>query len=161
MQPKAYILIGPPGSGKSTWVNSFLENTISEYVIVSSDAVLDEYAEQEGITYSEAFDKYAGQAKKEMNKRLQNAIINKKNIIWDQTNVSYKSRKKKIKSFENTKYNVYAVVFNVDEETIFNRIYNREKESGKHIPDKIVKDMLRNFEHPTNDEGFVDIYYIN
>jgi adenylate kinase family enzyme len=42
---KFYMLIGVPGSGKSTWTKTFLESSDEEYAILSTDGYIEREAQ--------------------------------------------------------------------------------------------------------------------
>ena len=52
--PVAYILIGLPGSGKSTWIRN--NQTKDDFVVISSDDEIEKYAKSQSKTYSEVFE---------------------------------------------------------------------------------------------------------
>ena len=54
--PTCYQLIGVPGSGKSTWVQN--QTWASDCVIVSTDNLVEQYAQSLGKTYNEVFKSY-------------------------------------------------------------------------------------------------------
>jgi glycopeptide antibiotics resistance protein len=57
---KLYVLIGVPGSGKSTWIKN--QKWTDTCVIVSTDEFVEEYAKSVGKTYSEVFNDYMSTA---------------------------------------------------------------------------------------------------
>lgn len=146
------VLIGLPGSGKSTFIKNFLSSQDKEFVVMSTDNVIDELCAKEGITYTEGFQKFIGQATARVNQNLKSAINAKKNIIIDQTNMSVKSRKPKLDLAVG--YHKIAVVFSVDEETLQTRLKNRSEKTGKHIPDFVMDSMKKSFQEPSKSEGF-------
>jgi len=152
--PVAYILIGLPGSGKSTWIRN--KQNKNDFVIVSSDDEIDKYAKSQNKTYSEVFDEYIKIATSNMNSNLINAIKNNQNIIWDQTNLSAKKRKGIISRLPKH-YEKIAVVFEIDDDTLKDRLYNRTKTEGKYIPNSVIENMKRTYEFPTKEEGFDEI----
>jgi predicted kinase len=93
-QPWVVFLIGVPGSGKSTWItNNFVK--LNNPNILSTDNLLEEFANSLGITYNEAWNIASFQKLEEkMYENLENSIINKNNIVVDRTNISIKSRLK-------------------------------------------------------------------
>lgn len=155
MKPIAYILIGLPASGKSTWAKPMLES--GEYVLISLDYHVEEYAKSIGKTYNDIFREYASTAEKQSKAVLKDAIENKKNVIWDQTNVSAKSR---LKICQLKAYKKIAVVFQLPEDVHKERLAAREISEGKSIPEFILNSMRENFEFPTLDEGFDEIIEI-
>lgn len=165
--PKAtmIMLIGPPGSGKSTYINDLLMiknalcNDNYKVVVISTDDIFEELAKDAGITYTEAFDKFSfKEIEREMFNRLDTAIKENRDIIIDQTNMSVKSRARKLQKFPSN-YHKEAVVFNVDRVELDRRLNEREKETGKIIPKFVVDSMLRSYQEPTKAEGFDLIKY--
>lgn len=151
------MLIGEPGCGKSYWTEKNAAKL--DAVVISSDAILYEYMERDGISYQEAFDQFIGNAGKEMNIRVRQAINKGQNIIWDQTNLTSKGRTRKLKQFEN-KYHTTAVLFNIDTDVIERQLKQREAQGGKHIPGFVSINMRRSFVAPSKEEGFDEIRVI-
>lgn len=158
MIPKTiHMLVGGPATGKSTWTAAHLlkHGIDNDIVVVSSDNIIEEYCAEEGITYSEGFDKYAGRAGQEMNRRCKAAIAEGKDIIWDQTNMTVKSRKRKLKQFED--YVKIAVVFIIADTEQKRRLDERFAKTGKFIPDFVVANMAKSYVRPSREEGFDQI----
>lgn len=157
--PQLYVLIGLPGSGKSTWTEKFLAlNQKEEYVIVSSDAIIERYAKERGQTYSEVFSDVSGFAMKEMSAVADNAFKNKLNVIWDQTNMSIKKRKSILQRAKG--YNKIAVDFDVSDRELQRRLDERAANTGKFIPKSVIDSMAKSYDAPTKDEGFDQIIRI-
>lgn len=150
--PKLYMLIGVPGSGKSTWLSN--QDWMKEMPIVSSDKFIDEHAAKEGKTYNEVFADYIKVATHLMENQVLICKANNTDIIWDQTNTSAKSRKTKLAKLEN--YEKIAVYFPTPEkEELDKRLAQRV---GKAIPDNVMQSMIANLEMPTLEEGFKEIW---
>jgi predicted kinase len=148
---KCYQLIGVPGAGKSTWIKN--QNWVEEFVVVSTDAWVEREAERVGKTYSEIFDEYMPKAVELMVNQVENAREKNLDIIWDQTSVSIKSRKRKFNMLPD--YEHIAVVFPTPNEyELSRRLASRP---GKSIPDFVMRSMVENFDIPTLDEGFTEI----
>lgn len=150
---KLYVLIGIPGSGKSTWVNN--QTWIDDCVIVSTDKYVDAYAKKVNKTYNEVFHEYMPTAVRLMVREVKQARRLNKDIIWDQTSVTRKSRRKKFNMLKD--YYRIAVVFKIPEKEELERRLNSRP--GKSIPDHVINQMIRNFEMPTYEEGFDEIWY--
>lgn len=150
--PKLYMLIGVPGSGKSTWTAN--QDWAKDCSIVSSDRFIDEHAAKEGKTYNEVFDDYVKIATKLMENQVLIAQANNMDIIWDQTNMSAKSRAKKLAMLPN--YEKIAVVFDTPpKEELDRRLASRP---GKMISEAIVNSMISSYNEPTEEEGFKEIW---
>jgi predicted kinase len=157
-QPILIVMVGLPGSGKSTWINSMLESTDSEYVVVSSDNVIEQLAEVAGLDYNSGFDKFIGKATGIMKQNFREAVNKGKNIIWDQTNMSQKKRRGILKQVPDDYFKV-AVVFELTEEELKNRLEQRRLDNGKTIPWGVVKNMANAYSPPTEAEGFDEIVF--
>lgn len=153
-QKIAYVLVGLPGSGKSTWMRSI--NKDGDFVIVSSDDEIEKYAKEQGLTYSDVFDSYVKTATGLMNKKFKDAVAANQNIIWDQTNMTSKKRKGILQQIPRG-YKKIAVVFQISEQELEARLAKREQEEGKHIPKHVIYSMAKSFEMPTTAEGFDQI----
>jgi len=149
---KVYVLVGVPGAGKSTWVENQL--WAKDCVYVSSDQLIEEEAACQGKTYDEIFKGYVNTAVFLMLEKVIAAREAGKDIIWDQTSVSVKSRKKKFSMLPD--YEHIAVVFDTpSRDELERRLANRP---GKNIPWEIVSSMINNFEMPTEEEGFNEVW---
>jgi predicted kinase len=155
--PKIYVLIGPPASGKSTWTKNFLSSN-PDYVVISSDDIIEKHAAANGLNYTQAFDKFSGFAISEMKKEATNAFAEKRNIIWDQTNMSAKKRKGILDRAVG--YIKIAVDFDIPDAEVNRRLKDREEKTGKHIPQHVMKSMYASYQPPSRAEGFDQIIRI-
>jgi len=146
------MMCGIPCAGKSSYIRRGTENTdvFDEYVILSTDDYIEEYAKANGKTYNEVFDDVIGEATTRMYQDLELAIQRGKSIIWDQTNVSKKSRMKKLKKIPDT-YTKTAVVLPI---TLEEAIIRNSQRANKFIARSVLSRMYHQFEIPTEDEGF-------
>lgn len=151
--PKCYQLIGVPGSGKSTWIAS--QDWALSCAVVSTDKWVEIYAREIGRTYSEVFADFMPTAVDLMAKEVTVARELGRDIIWDQTSVNVKSRKRKFSMLPD--YEHIAVVFKTPEhEELMRRLMSRP---GKNIPDHVIASMIASFEIPTEEEGFSQIWF--
>lgn len=153
--PKCYQLIGVPGAGKSTWVKS--QEWARDLPVVSTDNFVEKYAQEQGKTYNEVFKEYMPIAVRLMANQAAICQANNKDVIWDQTSTTVTSRKKKFNTLPG--YEHIAVVFRTPaKEELARRLADRP---GKNIPDHVMRSMIDNFEMPTEDEGFKEIWYVS
>jgi len=79
-----------------------------------------------------------------------------KDIIWDQTSTTVASRIRKFNMLPT--YEHIAVVFkSPDADELLRRLNSRP---GKVIPLDVVENMIKNFEVPTEEEGFDQIWFV-
>ena len=149
--PELVMLCGIPCSGKSTYVNKLLTYEYwKDAIILSTDNYIEEQAKRLGMTYNEVFQDCIDEATRQLEMSFVGAKEEGKRIIWDQTNLSIKTRKKKLTKVPSI-YKRTAVWFQVDLEEALKRNGTRE---GKFIPESILKRMYHQFEVPTLEEGF-------
>ncbi len=150
---KCYQMVGVPGSGKSTWIAD--QDWAKDCVIVSTDDFVEAHARSVGKTYSEVFTDYMPIAVNLMADKVVQARKAGKDIIWDQTSTTIKSRKRKFNMLPD--YEHIAVVFKTPEhKELMRRLFSRP---GKDIPDHVIASMIASFEEPTEEEGFKEIWY--
>ena len=148
-EPFVIILIGPPLSGKSTWIR---ENFPTTEVISRDEIVMEVYGSR---NYTEAF-KSVDQ--KEVDKVLTQKFIDankeKKNVIVDMTHMASKRRKQNLNYFTDDYYKL-AVIFPIlSDEEYEKRNQKRIEEENKDLPMGIVKSMISSYQPITSDEGF-------
>jgi len=158
--PWVMMLVGLPGSGKSTWIKNCQKDIFEymglDFVVLSTDDYIEEKAKQEGKTYSEVFKKYIDEAGAHMFEELRSAIEDNRSVIWDQTNLTRKSRASKLAKFPKH-YNKIAIVFCTSDEELERRLKERGEKTGKVISLEIIQSMKNQFELPSKDEGFDDV----
>jgi predicted kinase len=151
---KVYVLIGVPGSGKSTWVNN--QTLVEEYTYVSTDFWVEQFAKAANTSYTEIFEKVMPDAIEQMLEQVRLSRKYNANIIWDQTSTTIASRKKKFKMLPD--YEHVAVVFPTpDRAELDRRLANRP---GKVVPVEVVDSMIAGFQMPTLAEGYKQIIIV-
>ena len=150
--PKCYQLIGVPGAGKSTWVKN--QDWASECAYISTDMHVEHHAASEGKTYSEVFVDFMPIAVELMADDVVRAREAGRDIVWDQTSTTVKSRARKFNMLPD--YYHIAVVFRTPEhKELMRRLMSRP---GKEIPDHVIASMIASWENPTLEEGFKEIW---
>jgi len=152
--PKCYQLVGVPAAGKSTWLKSQAWIVGMEYV--STDHHVHEYAKVQGKTYEQVFKDYMPTAVDLMAQDVVAARTAGRDILWDQTSTTVKSRARKFNMLPD--YWHIAVVFPTPAIAVLKeRLAGR---TGQPIPWEVVQGMIDNFEWPTEEEGFKEIWRI-
>lgn len=150
-EPYVIILIGPPLSGKTTWIRQNFGSGSFE-LISRDEIVLDLHGNGD---YNTAF-KTVDQT--EVDRILVNKILasakEKKNVIIDMTNMTSKRRKYNLSFFDDEYYKL-AVIFPIlkDEEYV-SRDKKRTEEENKSIPMSVVKNMISSYQPVSKEEGF-------
>lgn len=145
MRPNFIMLIGLPGSGKSTYREQF-----DGYVQLSTDDLIEAEAYKQRTTYDKVWASYVDTATKIMNERLITALQRKTSVIFDRTNLTVKARRK-VLSQVSKDYVKTAVYFEIDEVVRQSRMAGRV---GKFIPAAADAQMRAWYVRPTFDEGF-------
>ena len=146
IRPKCIILCGIPGSGKSTYAQSFEE---LGWVHLSSDLIRMELYGDESIqgNPNEVFSL--------MQKRAVDALNNGKSVIYDSTALTRKDRAGIIAACPKFAKIECKVIW-APIETCIERDAARERTVGKEVIDK----MLKHFQFPFHDEGIDEINVI-
>ncbi len=145
------MLVGLPASGKSTWtVNNLL------LPVLSSDAWVERLAAASNRSYSEAFQEVIKEATRLFEMQVNEYVYSKRSFVWDQTNLTVKSRKGKLDRLRD--YEVECHVWEVDDEEHARRIASRPE---KVIPAHIMQSMKNTYQRPSLEEGFTNIVIHN
>jgi predicted kinase len=165
-RPKLWMLVGVPGSGKSTWIQAQLdhEDAHEGLYVASTDAIIESAAILAGKTYNDVFKDIIKIAEKQMYQGVARAVEHNHDIIWDQTNLTRKSRAKKLIMIPDH-YEKMGLWFPTpDEAELQSRLASRP---GKTIPENVMRSMIEMMEIPKLDEGFdtvmeitEDLYYV-
>ena len=150
-----YVLVGVPGSGKTTWANSRFHKQMISYI--STDTYVEEYAKSVGKTYTQVFDEYMPTAIGMMSNDVVRARESLRTIVWDQTSTTVASRARKLNMLP--KYYPIAVVFRTPE--MHEHVRRLMERPNKMIPIDVLENMVEKFEEPTFAEGFREIIYVN
>ena len=150
-KPKLIIMVGIPGSGKSTFAQHYTEdaNNIST-VWISRDEVRyslisgrDEYFAKEKDVF------------KIFVKKINSALAEGKDVIADATHINAQSRKKLLSNITIPDIQIEACVM---ETSLQECLANNEKRDGRaRVPKEAILRMYHQVEYPTFVEGFSSI----
>lgn len=152
---RAVLLVGLPAAGKSTY-RERLVSELDNPVVVSTDDLIESYAQSVGKTYNEVFHSYAKTAEKTFFNSFDSAVKEGRDIIVDRTNLSVKSRKRFLDKLR--EYEVDAFVIQIPNSDEWNRRLNSRP--GKNIPQNVIETMMSSFQMPTLEEGFSNVFVI-
>lgn len=147
-RPKFILLVGIPGSGKTTYAKKYIEETLNT-VHLSSDTIRKELYGDESIQGNPA-DVFSL-----MQKRAIEALNNGQNVLYDATNITRKDRASIIsvcpKFAKIECHIIWAPI-----EVCIERDAERDRTVGKEVIDRILK----RFQAPYYDEGIDEIKII-
>lgn len=150
-EPFVIILIGPPLSGKTTWIrNNFADRNVE--LISRDQIVLDVYGSD---NYDDAF---SNVNQKEVDRVLHSKMVdankNRKNIIVDMTHMGSKRRMQNLSYFDDDYFKL-AVIFPIlSDDEYTRRNDKRSGEENKTLPMHIIKRMISQYQPIRKEEGF-------
>lgn len=159
-KPTCVIMVGLPGCGKSTYRNKYLR----ELIICSTDDYIEQYAAEKGLTYNDVFKSIVSEATTEMYNTMDICIRLNQSFVVDQTNLSVNKRASILRKLP-SHYRKIAIVFNspfwgecpLSVNEWQKRLASR---SGKTIPMNVMNSMIDNYQHPSYNEAFDEIWSV-
>lgn len=148
---KLNIMVGVPGSGKSTWCKNHIQLGDA---YISRDKIRFSYL-QDGEDY---FSK-ENMVFNEFIRQINLALKNGKTVYADATHLNKTSRDKLKNRLSNID-EVNAIVIDVSLETALQRNANRQGRAF--VPEAVIKNMFETtYTIPTKEEGFDNIIYVD
>ena len=142
-KPTVLFMVGLPGSGKSTIVKEqFSDNP--KVKVISSDAFIESRAENQGITYNEAFADNIKDASILFDVVLNQCIERGQSIIIDRTNLTKASRQRIINKLSD-RYTIEYMYVDIHPLEAYIR---QSKRIGKNIPEPTFIKMMNQLEVP-------------
>jgi len=138
------ILIGAPGSGKSTFGKQFAETRGYAYVCPDEFRAKLGWGEGDQSVSAAAF----GMAKG----AIGNALDSGKSVVFDATNMYRKTRKDFINIARGRGAKTHAIVFEVDKPTLLDRNKKRGNMGGRNVPEDVIDKMLEKYQPPSSEE---------
>ena len=144
-----YVMIGLPGSGKSTWIKNHCgENSI----IISSDDLREKIFKDVNNQENNA------KVFTTMRELTFEALTNNKSVYYDATNVTRKNRQSILDFIKSNHIECRKVAVIV--ETPYEECLRRNSIRNRHVPEHVIKNMMERFELPLINEGFDEILEI-
>jgi len=148
-EPFVIILIGPPLSGKTTWIRNNFPDT---EVISRDEIVMEVYGSRD---YDAAFNNVdQKKVDRVLHQRLVDANAENKNTIVDMTHMTSKRRKQNLDYFSDDYYKLGVIFPILSEEEYTKRNQKRMAEENKNLPMHIVKRMISQYQPVRTEEGF-------
>lgn len=163
---KAYMMIGVPGSGKSTYAKKLIEimeyiNKNCKYIDKNCNIV---YISRDEIRFSllkegDAYFSKENQVYKIFTDKIRENLKAGNDVIIDATHMTWGSRHKVFKNLAGIDgVEVYGIWMRTSFMECAKR--NQAREGKYRVPDNQFKNMVDNFEEPELDEGFKNIQEI-
>jgi protein phosphatase len=150
---KVIIMIGAPGSGKSTFAKQYWQQNPT-FKYLSSDALRAELGsgeEDQSVT---------PQVFSTLKRRLDHCLRRNESVIVDATSMNIKDRKDYIDTAKQFNAKVVAYAFVCDKQTLLKRNQKRGEGGGRNVPEFVICKMLAKYQPPTSQEGFDEINFI-
>lgn len=142
-KPTLWIMVGLPGSGKSTFASRYVENHIST-VHISRDkirfSIISDNDEYFALEYK-VFEEFCTQ--------IQSALDMGFNVIADATHLNWKSRAKLIHHLQLKNVYVGCIFINTPVEICIER--NSTREGRAHVPEDVIMTMNKSITNPQTD----------
>ena len=153
-QKKVFLLSGPPGCGKSTWVR---EHMLGNDEWISRDNVRFSIVREDEEYFShedEVFDTFINY----INQTLEDPNV--ENVFIDATHVNFKSRHNTLSRVrKNNISELNCVCFNIPVATCIKR--NAGREGRARVPDVAIYNMFKSYNYPTKKENFTHVYEVD
>lgn len=134
-----YVMCGISGSGKSAWI----EKNLDGFEVISLDEIRKE------LNGRRECQKNRGQVLQLAKTRLKNALANKRNVVWDATNIRKDFRNTICELGENYGALVTIVAFQLKESSL--RVNNQNRQFA--VCDDVVSSQLNKLEWPWTTES--------
>jgi len=161
-EPICTVMVGLPAMGKSTLIEGMYK---PDTWIYSTDNYIEQKAKYLNITYNEAFGDNIQSAIEHNEVNLRTSMSLGKDVIWDQTNLGEKKRRKIVNRMKQAGYQVRCECIVPPEPGHFDDLkeWKRRLENrpGKNIPQHVLSNMMENYVEPTIEEGFDMITFYN
>lgn len=154
-RPRAFVAIGIPGSGKSTYARKLLERD-QNTCLVNPDSIRGiEYGYgKPGVKFDPTKEEIVWATVKHF---VDECVANGNNVFIDATNVDRFGRASIISWFKGSGYGIEAVRFVMEPGLAILRNKNRKKQD---VPDKFICEKHLGMREPAPAEGFKRVKYI-
>ena len=147
-KPVVYMMVGIPGSGKSTWIRNNRQKT---WIIVSPDVILETQYNYEWTP------ERAAEAWAISYQQFGQGLLSGQTMVWDATFISPIMRSAILHTAKGAGYRVEAVFCDTPTELCIERNQRRNR---KPVPEGKIRGMAEDLQPPTEKEGFDHIEHV-
>lgn len=148
-EPFVMLLVGPPLSGKSTWIRQ----NYPMVQVISRDEIVMELAGTRD--YNKAFSEVdQKEVDRVLSQRLTECASSGESVIIDMTNMTQKRRMQTLNYFSEDYYKVAVIFPLLSDEEYGIRNQKRIEQENKNLPISIVKRMISSYQPISKEEGF-------
>ena len=149
---KVYLMCGPAGGGKSTWIREHATPGVSAHI--SRDRIRFNMVKEDEYYFSREDEVYM-EFVRQICRALSYETKWVDEIYIDATHLTKKSREKLVVELDSfcIDYDLIAVIIKPELEKCIEQ--NAQRSGREFVPETVIKNMYKSFQHPLND----DLYY--